>query len=171
VRIKTLDMEIAVADYFNPRQNLIVPNIHWGLWIHECDLFILTQAGYAYEVEIKVTKADLMRDKDKRHNHEDRDNRIKHLYFAIPEKLLPHIEHIPQRAGILVAKSRRYSMRHSGERLRVEEVREPLLMSSYKFSEPEKYKVARLGALRTWTLRRRIQKLQATHRKEKPPTE
>jgi len=29
--MKAIDIEIEVAAYFNPRQNLIVPNISWGL--------------------------------------------------------------------------------------------------------------------------------------------
>ena len=46
-------------NFFNYRANLIVPNISWGLGLHECDLLVLTSSGYATEIEIKVSKADL----------------------------------------------------------------------------------------------------------------
>ena len=99
-KLKAIDIELAVSGYLNPRQNLIVPNVHWGLGIHECDLLVITQAGYAWEIEIKVSKADLIKDGKKRHGHID--FRIKELWFAIPKYLEPHIEHVPKHAGIIV---------------------------------------------------------------------
>jgi len=98
--VKTIEMEIAVANHFNARQNLIVPNVSWGFCIHECDLLIVTKAGYLYEVEIKVSRGDLKNDMKKQHNHYD--SRIKNLYFAIPKKLEKDIEFIPKEAGIML---------------------------------------------------------------------
>ena len=77
------DIEISVAKYMDPRVNLIVPNASWGLGLHECDLLVISKAGYASEVEIKVSKADLLRDREKRHGHAS--DRIKALWFALPE--------------------------------------------------------------------------------------
>jgi len=56
------EIEILVADYFNYRANLIVPNVSWGLGVHECDILVLTKAGYAWEVEIKTSVADVKAD-------------------------------------------------------------------------------------------------------------
>jgi len=44
--MKTIEMEIAFARYFGIRQNLIIPNVSWGMDTHECDLFVLTPARY-----------------------------------------------------------------------------------------------------------------------------
>lgn len=143
-------MEVALANHINPRANLIVPNVHWGLFIHECDILVITKAGYAWEVEIKVTKADLLNDKKKKHGHKD--HRIKNLYFAIPHYLKEHIDHIPERAGIIIV----------NERKRCKVVRKPKSNKNpYKFSEKERYQVARLGAMRMWTLKRNIIRLSA----------
>lgn len=64
-KLKTIDIEVAVATYLNVRTNLIVPNISWGMFLHECDLLVLTPAGFAWEIEIKTTKADLIKDQKK----------------------------------------------------------------------------------------------------------
>ena len=140
-------MEIALAAFFNPRVNLIVPNISWGMNIHECDLFILSDSGYLTEVEIKVSKADLITDQLKKHGHKDR--RVKRLFFAVPEALLPIDEHIPDRAGIISV----------NKNLRCRIVRKPKLSKGVKFSSAERYKIARLGAMRIWPLKKKIVKL------------
>jgi len=99
VKLKLLDMEIALMCEFGYRRNIIVPNISWGLFLHECDLLVISKTGYATEIEIKTSKADLIKDKDKQHKHLSQ--KIGRLYFAIPTKLMPHVEHIPERAGII----------------------------------------------------------------------
>lgn len=59
VNISLLEMEIAIANLFDIRKNIIVPNISCGLGIHECDLFIVRNSGYCIEVEIKRSEQDL----------------------------------------------------------------------------------------------------------------
>ena len=153
--MKTLDVEIAIAGYFNYRTNMIIPNVSWGFNIHECDLLVCTKAGYLYEVEIKVSKADLIKDKEKTHKHIS--DKIKKLFFAIPEKLEKDIGHIPERAGILVC----YEKEHKscGKYIRVECIRWPHENKTEKISNEDRYSLARLAAMRTWTLKRNIQKL------------
>ena len=144
-KITTLAMEIALSQYFNYRQNLIVPNISWGLDIHECDLLIMSKAGYLSEVEIKISAADLKKDAGKRHGHYD--SRIKAFYFAIPESLLSHSDHIPERAGILTGA-------WYGTRFRIKQHRAPVVNSKAPaLSAEDQFKVARLGALRIWSLK------------------
>lgn len=47
--IDTLDMEVAVMEHFGVRQNLIVPNVWWGMGLnHECDMLVLTKSNCAY---------------------------------------------------------------------------------------------------------------------------
>jgi hypothetical protein len=148
-KLKTIDVELSVVKYLKPRINLIVPNISWGLNIHECDLFVLSKSGYATEIEIKVSRSDLKKDLDKRHHHKS--NKIKKLYFAIPDYMLCDIELIPKHAGILIVNQRGRCTLH----------REAVINEkSYKFSDAERFQVARLGALRIWNLKKRIKKLQ-----------
>lgn len=160
--MKCLDIEIAVAEYFNPRANLIVPNVHWGFGVHECDMLIVSKSGYCTEVEIKVSASDLKKDVDKRHHHNS--NKIKHLYFAIPEKLLAYKEHIPTRAGILVVSEEKvinYSSSYSSGNVinRISRERYAETYGNYRITEKERYEIARLGALRIWTMKNKLQKI------------
>ena len=82
----TLEIEIALMEHFNVRQNSIVPNISWGIAnLHECDILVLSKSNYATEVEIKISKSGLLKDKEKKHGHNH--NHIARLYFAVPKKL------------------------------------------------------------------------------------
>ena len=104
--MKTIDIEIAVMEYIGIRQHLIVPNVDWGMNLHECDILSLSKSGYTTEVEIKVSKHDLLKDKKKWHGH--RNKNIAYFFFAVPEKLkLIALAHIPERAGLFVAKKYR----------------------------------------------------------------
>lgn len=159
-KLTTPEVECAVAKHFGYRNNLIVPNVHWGMEIHECDLLIVTRRGYAYEVEIKVTKADLKKDAGKGHGHHD--NRIKYLYFAIPDYLEECIDLVPERAGVMLVDSKPLQTttyrgrKHTWSR-RCDVVRQPEInMLAKPFSDEERYKVARLGALRIWRLKEKL---------------
>ena len=155
MEITSLDIELALARYFNPRQNLMVPNISWGMDMHECDMLIMSKSGYLTEVEIKISASDLKRDQEKRHGHID--GRIKALYFAIPEVLLKHEILIPERAGILVIRKSWESARYG--RFEAGLWRKPKINAQAPaLTEAEKFNIARLGALRMWTLKRKIQK-------------
>lgn len=150
-KISTPEMEIALSSWFDYRQNLIVPNVHWGMNMHECDLLVVSRAGYCTEVEIKVTRADLRADAKKKHGHECR--RIKYLYFALPDYLENCIHFVPERAGIILVRPRRendYNPRC--RRLRSPQCRK----HAPKMTDLERYKVARLGALRIWDLKRKL---------------
>ena len=87
------EIELKLVKWFNPRTHLIVPNVSWGFTSHECDLLIMSKSGYLIEVEIKVSLPDLKKDLLKKHGHKE--DRIKYLYFAIPQKLEKYIEYIP----------------------------------------------------------------------------
>lgn len=150
-KLKTIDIELALCSFLDYRVNLIVPNVSWGMFSHECDLLVLTKSGYASEVEIKVDKYDLIKDKLKRHKHKDYRNRIKYLYFAIPFYLEDCIDHIPGHAGVIIV----------GEDLRCKIIRKPKRIGKYKFSMEERYQIARLGALRIWNLKRKIKSLKS----------
>lgn len=152
-KISTLDIELAVVKYLNPRQNLIVPNISWGLDIHECDLLSLSQSGYATEIEIKISRQDLINDIKKTHNHVS--PKIKYLYFATPEHLLTDaVAHVPKAAGIIVVRD---SASYPGQFTCVI-MRKPQSNCRYKLSDAERYQVARLGTMRIWNLKGKLNK-------------
>lgn len=140
--ISTEEIESVIANHFGVRTNLIVPNISWGFGIHECDLLIVSKAGYCTEVEIKISAADLKKDLSKGHKHKS--NKIKYLYFAIPSYLANYVEFIPVNAGIFVITSKH----------RVFCIAKPVQNSSCRaITLQEQYEVARLGALRIWGLK------------------
>jgi len=145
-------MEYYLARYFDWRRNVIVPNVSWGLWYdwrysgYEKDLFIVSECGYATEVEIKISKSDLAKEKYKR-NSMHFDERIRYLYFAIPDYLLASCQDlIPLFAGIL-------TVSNDGE---VKRIRKATVKSKYKLTDVEKFKVARLGTMRIWSLKEKL---------------
>lgn len=162
MRPKTLDMEVAVSNYFSPRRNLIVPNVYWGLFGHEVDMCVLSPAGYASEIEIKVDRSDLIKDKEKRHGHND--PMIKYLYFAIPEHLEKDIEHIPERAGVLIVKwnepFKMYGYKNPMQAgwWSCRKKRDAKIQYNRKWADYERSNLLRLGAMRIWGLKTKLQK-------------
>lgn len=152
----TDEMEVALARWLDYRANLIVPNVYWGLTgLHECDLLVVSKAGYLTEIEIKVTVADLRADKKKWHGHESM--RIKRLFFALPEKLEHRIDLVPERAGIILVRpiptgKGKYPYHPRCREIRAAK-RNP---GAGKITDAERYKIARLGALRIWNLKRKL---------------
>jgi len=146
-KLTCLDIEIAVANFFNPRLNIIVPNVSWGLFLHECDMLVLTKSGYAYEIEIKTDKYDLIKDSKKKHGHFN--IKLSRLYFAIPDYLSDYISHIPERAGILIVSEGGF----------VELKRKPEIKNEYRFTDKERLKLAELGTMRIWNLKRIVRNI------------
>lgn len=153
--LKTLDMEVALSRYFNYRQNLVVPNVSWGMYfpefrqcLHECDILVCTPSNYLWECEIKVSKADLIKDKEKKHGHYH--PAIRRLYFAIPETLTEFIQHIPKRAGIILVKKR--------TRIFCEQIRKPRQDKGVKISDKQRLKLSELGCMRIWGLKQKLVK-------------
>lgn len=162
----TPEMEAALARLFNPRQNLIVPNVSWGMFNHECDLIVVSAAGLIREIEIKVSKSDLIKDAEKWHGH--RDNMISRLYFAIPKKLEKHIEYIPNHAGIIVVQARTIWNEETGYRLATihdvhpwttDIIKTTKRLGNYHISLDERIALMRLSNLRIWGLKEKILKL------------
>lgn len=149
--VSLIEMEIAIAKLFDYRKCIIVPNISYGFDIHECDMFIVNSNNYATEVEIKRSIADLKNDKKKQHDHSD--VRIKDLYFAIPIELYTEAkEIIPPHAGIITIYKSKY-----GKIFKANVERNPISnKGSRKLTIEETLKIARLGTLRIWKLKKNI---------------
>jgi len=143
----TEEIEIAVANHFGWSKKLIVPNVSWGMGIHECDLLISTPSWFLWEIEIKISLSDLKKDLEKRHGHNS--NKIKYLYFAIPVKLKPHIHHIPKRAGILIVGNTGHIF-HEREPIRNKNAR--------KLTSGEINQLMRLAVMRLWPLKETLLK-------------
>ncbi len=155
MKISTPEMELALVSYFDYRQSLIVPNVYWGMGIHECDLLIASKAGYLTEVEIKVTRADLRADAKKWHGH--RSDKIKRLFFALPDYMENCVDMVPERAGIILVRPMEMHDIRKGWSPRCREIRPAQRnKAAGKISDHDRYKIARLGALRIWGLKRKL---------------
>lgn len=96
-------IENTIARRWGTRKFLIVPNISFGWWIHECDLLICSKNRYCTEIEIKVSVADFKKDFEKRHQHRDKYNRIKYFYYAVPHYIYDKIKDlVPEHAGLII---------------------------------------------------------------------
>ena len=152
------DFEIAVAEHFGIRQNVIVPNISWGLrgLNHECDLLLLRDSGFAEEIEIKVSASDIRRDLTKGGGRgHARSPLIRKLWFAVP-LALAESDSIPEYAGVLALV---WDTRKRGYVCVA--VRAPAVNSAArKLSDAEKLQVLRLSNLRVWSLKQKLRKLE-----------
>lgn len=154
--ISTIDMEIGISNLFDYSRNIIVPNLSWGFNIHECDLFIVRESGYAFEVEIKRSKSDLIKDFKKNHNHQDKENRLCELYYAIPTDLLDSCQTIiPENAGIIVCKN---VYTKKGKKKQVANIikKAKRIKGARRLTQEEQFKIARLAGMRIWGLKKKL---------------
>jgi len=152
-RLSYLDIELAIAKYYDTRQHIIVPNcyINFGTSAdHECDLIIIKRTGYAEEIEIKMSKSDLKADFKKKHGHVD--ERLQHLYYAMPVELYEQCkELIPESAGVLTIT--KYEDRGFARC-----VKSAPKKQCRKLTIEEQLKIARLGVMRMWNLKQKYQR-------------
>lgn len=162
------DIEILVAEYFGVRQNIIVPNVAWGMNLaHEADMIVLRPSGWAIEVEIKVTASDIKADTEKRWDKSSSYlwkphwcKMVKLLYFALPDKLKDHSA-IPEHAGILAVHDVTTQLDYNGHVMPVapcvDLYRAPSVnKDARKFTDDERKKLAELGCMRIWKLKRHL---------------
>lgn len=153
--MNALDIEIALYKYIGFRQNLIVPNVHWGMhfkeggFLHECDLLSLSKSNYATEYEIKVSKSDLLADKKKIHGHSH--PAIKMLFFVVPFELKVFaLENIPEKAGLLCA-------RYYVDNLIISLERGAKIRKNHlKWTDKQRLKLAELGCMRLPALKNKL---------------
>ncbi len=140
--MNTGQIELALAKWLNWRTHLIVPNVSWGLGLHECDLLCLSKSGFATEIEIKASVSDLKRDGHKRHHHQSQ--KIKFLYFAMSDTMLGHECEVPEGAGVIY-------VRESGVCL-VQRRPTPNKLAR-KLSDAEIQHLGMLGTMRMWKMK------------------
>ena len=153
--ISTIEIEVAIAELFDVRKHIIVPNISWGAAIHEMDMALINKTGFLKEIEIKISKSDYMKDFEKSHHHVDRFHRISQFYYAMPLYLYEKIkELIPEDAGIITCNSIEY---RSGFHVRATILRQATkIKDSRKLTVEEQLNIARLGTMRIFKLKRKL---------------
>lgn len=153
-------LQRAVASLFNWQRNIIVPNVGYGMNIHECDLLIVTKSGYATEVECKVTVADMKADLKKPHGH--RSGKIKRLFYAFPVAIEEKCTVlVPEGAGIIVLVAGGWAeVRRSA----------PVNRSARCFSPDEMLHLAHLGTMRIWEMMRVLDNVNAEMERFKKET-
>jgi hypothetical protein len=144
-------MEMALVGHFGIRQNILVPNVSWGLkgLDHEVDLLLIRPgSGNAEEIEIKISASDLKRDETKNHGlGHVRSKLIRKLWFAVPLELAEHPS-IPEDAGILVV------VKDCRSQSKVIALRAPkLIQGSRPLTSDEIQAVLRLSNMRVWSLK------------------
>lgn len=157
--ISTQEMEVAIAKMFGIRTHIIVPNISWGLpGMHEVDLFIIKPSKFVVEVEIKRSKSDFLADFKKGHNHVDKQKRISEFYYAFPIDIYEKCKDlVPENAGIIVCE--RFINYRNVEIVNARIKRKAKwIKDSRKLTEEEQLKVARLGTMRIWRLKEKLNK-------------
>lgn len=154
-KLTTEQMELALMRELDFRKNVIIPNISWGMnGMHECDLLVLYPSGLATEIEIKISKADLKKDKTKGHDHSHR--LIQKLFFAVPEWLKEFaLENIPDKAGLMIV--RKVEVRYSAYtkmESRVDIVRNcKINPTAERWTDKERLKLGHLGCMRIYSLK------------------
>ena len=165
--------------HFDFRQNLIVPNITNMVWTlaFETDMLVLTKSGYAHGFEIKVSKSDLNADfkkpqhckfdeiKNGKSGLERYYGKFKYFSYAVPEELKDYaLTVIPDFCGLYSIQRIDGSILFN-EQLpyhKVNHIREPKELFRYKWSDKERYEIARLGAMRIYGLKTKINQLTPT---------
>ncbi len=151
--MRSAEVESAIYEYFDIRQQVLVSNIYWGLgFLHELDIAkVNKKSNYLTEIEIKVSKADILADKKK-----DKwqragsynpfgDNKICEMYFAVPVELEDFaMLHIPKDCGLYAVEY----MPKSGN-YRVKKVRgSKRNREARKLTDSEYVKFLELGCMR-----------------------
>ena len=149
------EIEICLANHFGYRQNQIVPNVSYGLGLHEVDLLIVSKSGYCTEIEIKVSISDLKADFKKEHHHKSK--KIKYFYYAIPEELKEKaLPLIPEHAGLIVVKHRLFHVND----IYCEIIKSPIVNKNARtLTSDELIKLGHLASMRIWTLKEHLKKI------------
>jgi hypothetical protein len=149
------EMEIAIAQFYEYRRNIIVPNISWGIGIHECDILVIRSTGYCLEIEIKRSKSDTIADLKKEHHHKD--GRISGLLYAFPDELIESCRDlIPENAGILSIYRDKRSKKFKAKLIK----KEKRNINCRKLDTKEMLRIAHLGTMRIYSLKEKIVKME-----------
>lgn len=128
-------------------RQIVIPNAYYGVGLSwEADLLLISEAGYLTEIEIKVSKPDLLADE---HKHKFKISgfrqKIKRFYYAIPEYLEADFpKHYQNYAGLIVVPidpNKRCELRFKA----------PVNSKAKRISDITRSKAMRLLGLRYWS--------------------
>ena len=164
---RLIEIELALAEEFSWKRNIIAFNVN-GLSgklaiFHECDMLVLTRAGYLTEIEIKRSFADFCNEFKKSHHHESLGPDIKEFWYCVPEGILEKVQEKLSREKWLPSGIITYDedliLRFKGQPDIEGAVR---LFSEHPrpLSPEQQLELARLGAMRQVTLRKKILSLE-----------
>lgn len=145
------DMLILKLHIGGVRQNLCVPNVSWGAGIdYEADLVVVTKAGYATEYEIKRSWTDFLADfKKKEGAHKA--PWVYRFAYVVPDSIIDKVLLFFQKRGgevpAVIGYTEDLQIKKYGGFYEVKGGRKMFL--------EEQLKIARLGTLRYWNLRKK----------------
>lgn len=149
------EIEVALAEHFNYIKNVIAFNVNgWSGVLpifHECDMLVLSKAGFLTEIEIKRSYSDFLADFKKNHHHES--ELIKYFYYAVPESILEKARDFLNENNFLPIDG----ILCYDEDLNIRTVREAISRpDTRKLFIEQQFEVARLGAMRSVKLKKEI---------------
>ena len=151
----TIDqIELAIAEFFGFRNNIIVPNVSWGFFAtHEADLVIINKSGYMTEVEIKRSWQDFLNDFKKHTTHDE--GKVMWKYFAVPDSLSEKAwqylcDNGHREWGVIQYNEfgGAWAVHHPNNR--------QITTKSNRLFLEEQLAIARLGSMRIWKLKEKL---------------
>ena len=177
--IEQIQARLAEIDHFNKRRNIVVPNVSWGLLSYEADFVSLSKSGYLTEVEIKRSWEDFQKDFKKKHTHNDM--KVAYFFFCVPKKIRERVKDalyvqelqtngrvrivglkdgVPANVGLITYDNHDWRGNEC-EWIDIDFVTMAGRRKwARKLSEQEQLKLAHLGCMRLWDLKKKIAKLQ-----------
>jgi hypothetical protein len=135
---------------FPCRQYICVANVSWGFMPWECDLLVATASRKLYEIEIKVSYADLKADAKKEYKHailKAGSKKISKFYYAITpaveKKLREKPLDLPAHAGIILVEF--------APRFKATVIKPAEDHKAERLSNAQYFKLMRLGCMRQWS--------------------
>lgn len=109
--MSTLEIELALYDYFRNGYLFLIPNVSYGFLKYEADMLTVSNSGYLSEIEIKRSRSDFLADFKKKHFHDD--DRIKYKYYAISSELYNEVKDLfdkeeTKKFGIFICEKRQH---------------------------------------------------------------
>ena len=80
------EIQALLADYWGIRNNIIVPNVSWGMLDYEADLLIMNQTGYVMEIEIQRSWSDFLAD-FKKDEVAHKSEIIYQFWYCVPDEI------------------------------------------------------------------------------------
>lgn len=150
----TKELEYAIyKEYFNS-SILTITNLRTVVK-NECDVAVINKSRYLIGFELKISKADLLADFKKKHNHFC--TKVRKMYFVIPEDMKKYKELIPEEYGIIVVQKGTWDdsfMKENPVRktmYRCNKIREAKTNKCEKITDDEYINLCRLASMRYWT--------------------